>query len=104
MDTTGVSFISRKLIVTFITTAFTTMSMSLFNVVVGSNSDLVGWNSGLVGGNSIPETKKAGGETSLLPAALLVVNLFSHISLLSLLHLCDLLVLALHQSSRLEAY
>jgi len=97
MDTTGVSFISRKLIVTFITTAFTTMSMSLFNVVVG-------WNSGLVGCNSIPETKKAGGETSLLPAALLVVNLFSQKSLLSLLHLCDLLVLAFHQSSRLEAY
>lgn len=46
MDTTGISFISRKLIVTFITTIFSAMILSLSNVdmtIYGQGNHFVGW-------------------------------------------------------------
>ncbi|QUG40382.1 hypothetical protein KD050_13905 [Psychrobacillus sp. INOP01] len=46
MDTTGVSFISRKLIVTFVTTILVAMVMSLLNVdmtIYGQGNHFVGW-------------------------------------------------------------
>lgn len=46
MDTTGVSFFSRKLIATFVTATLTAMILSLFNVEMSSyehGNHFVGW-------------------------------------------------------------
>lgn len=75
MNTAGVSFIPRKI-----------SSLNSVNTV-----------------NFYVLTKKTSERLCLSPALLLVI-LFSQISLLGLQRPCDLLVLAFHQSIRLVAY